>query len=61
MKSNLLGFTVFFLIALIGTISSAAFIIPEGRQVVVTQFGKPVRSIDKPALTLKLLLSKIFE
>jgi modulator of FtsH protease HflC len=33
---------------------SAAFVIPEGRQAVITQFGKPIRTITSPGLSWKL-------
>lgn len=33
---------------------SASFVIPEGRQVVITQFGKPVRNVNEAGLHFKL-------
>lgn len=33
---------------------SSAFVIPEGRQAVVTQFGKPVRSVNQAGLHFKM-------
>lgn len=35
------------------TLFSASFIIPEGRQAVITQFGKPIRSVSEAGLHFK--------
>lgn len=35
------------------TIFSASFVIPEGRQAVITQFGKPIRSVREAGLHFK--------
>jgi membrane protease subunit HflC len=35
------------------TLWQAMFIIPEGRQAVITQFGKPVRTVTEPGLDFK--------
>lgn len=43
----------FFFIAIFGLFSST-FIVPEGRQAIVTQFGKPVREIKKAGLHWKI-------
>lgn len=45
-----LGFIVFALVIMGG----AFFIIPEGRQAVITQFGRPVKSIKEAGLHYKL-------
>lgn len=45
----LIGFMVLFII-----LTSACYIVPEGRQVVITQFGKPVRSVNDAGLHIKL-------
>ncbi len=42
------------LIAVLILITSATYVVPEGRQVVITQFGKPVRSINDAGLHFKL-------
>lgn len=39
---------------------SASYILPEGRQVVITQFGKPIRSVKEAGLHFKLpLIQKV--
>lgn len=40
-------------IALLITIASASYVVPEGRQAVITQFGKPIRVIKDPGLHFK--------
>lgn len=35
------------------TVFSSAFVIPEGRQAVITQFGKPIRSVSEAGLHFK--------
>ncbi len=48
------GFILFIAFAAFVVINAATYIIPEGRQVVITQFGKPVKSVREPGLQLKL-------
>ena len=56
MKKNSLLILMFIGILLIFAFFSSSFIINEGRQVVITQFGKPVRSISEAGLHFKLPL-----
>jgi len=50
---NKLSVIIIILIAAVVTLFSASFIIPEGRQAVITQFGKPVRTVSEAGLHLK--------
>ncbi len=55
MKKQIFSSTVLILIVILFVaLSSALFIIPEGRQAVITQFGRPVRSIKNAGLHYKL-------
>jgi membrane protease subunit HflC len=45
---------VIVVIALLITLVSASYVVPEGRQAVITQFGKPVRSVQEAGLHFKL-------
>jgi membrane protease subunit HflC len=33
---------------------ASSYVIPEGRQVVITQFGKPIKSVNEAGLHFKL-------
>lgn len=51
--ANKLSVLMIVVLALIITLFSSSFIIPEGRQAVITQFGKPVRSVSNSGLHFK--------
>ena len=52
MKKNIVFVSVF--VAIVGLICLSVFIVDERESVIVTQFGKVVRIIDKPGLYYKL-------
>ena len=58
MKQNNLQqkvFTVLFVIVVaVVLLSASTYVIPEGRQVVITQFGKPIKSVNEAGLHLKM-------
>lgn len=53
-RKNKVAYAVIALITALILINSSCFIIPEGRQAVITQFGKPVRSVKSAGLHLKM-------
>ncbi len=54
MQNNKSLFLPLIVLVLVVTFYSAAFVIVEGRQVVITQFGKPVKSVNEAGLHFKL-------
>ena len=42
------------LVTIIGTISSALYIVDETQQALVVQFGEPKRTVSEPGLKFKL-------
>lgn len=55
MENNTKSGFILIVLALIAVLAiSATFVIPEGRQAVITQFGKPVRVVKKAGLHFKL-------
>ena len=50
---------IVFLVAIIGTASSALYIVNETQQALVVQFGEPKRTVSEPGLKFKLSLIHI--
>lgn len=53
-KSKL--FVVYIILAIVIVVSlvSSSYVVPEGRQVVITQFGKPIKSVTVAGLNFKI-------
>ena len=54
MKSTISIVLFLILIIVIVAAKSTFFVVPEGKQVIITQFGKPIRSIRDAGLSMKL-------
>ncbi len=52
-KASIVVALVLVILALI-TLNSSAYVVPEGRQVVITQFGKPIKSVRNAGLNFKV-------
>lgn len=55
-QNNLILMISFLVLSVIILVFSSAYVVPEGRQAVITQFGKPVRSVNQAGLHFKLPL-----
>lgn len=52
MKTAIISLTILFVAVIIG-ISASAYVVEEGKQVVITEFGKPVATVEEPGLKFK--------
>ena len=57
-KLNIILIVLF--IAIVGTASSALYIVNETQQALVIQFGEPKRTVSEPGLKFKLPFMKEF-
>ncbi|MFK8137969.1 MAG: protease modulator HflC [Bdellovibrionales bacterium] len=53
MKNNVIVLAIASLVAIV-LVYASSYVVPEGRQVVITQFGKPVKSVNDAGLHFKL-------
>lgn len=53
-KSKLFVIYIVLAVVIVVSLVSASYVVPEGRQVVITQFGKPIKSVTVAGLNFKL-------
>lgn len=53
-QSKFAGLYALIMVVAVAALISSSYVVPEGRQVVITQFGRPIKSVSQAGLNFKI-------